>query len=86
MFAQGPHIIGQSTAITAMNLTTAWMKFFVNTTQSESKFVCDTKQHNYRTEQTESERTFASFSSEITVNCTQNLPVLFHLNNCSPLD
>jgi len=37
MFVQGPHIIGQSTAITVMNLTTSWMKFIVNTTQSESK-------------------------------------------------
>ena len=37
MFMQGPHIIGQSAAITAINLTTSWMKFIVNTTQSESK-------------------------------------------------
>jgi len=37
MFVQGPHIIGQSAAITAMNLTTSLMKFFVNTTHSESK-------------------------------------------------
>ena len=35
IFVQGPHIIGQSTAITAINLTTPWMKLFVNTTQSE---------------------------------------------------
>jgi len=35
IIVQGPHIIGQSTAITAMNLTISWMKFFVNTTQSE---------------------------------------------------
>jgi hypothetical protein len=37
MFVQGPHCIGLSTAITTMILTTSWIKFFVNTTQSASK-------------------------------------------------
>ena len=41
------------------------------------KFVCDTKLHNCRTEQTASERTFASFSSDISLHFTFNLPMLF---------
>jgi len=37
MFVQGPHSIGLSPAITTVTLTTSFMKYFANTTQSESK-------------------------------------------------